>query len=135
MIDIKSIMRRATNAANEMFDEVESAAKESIQLERYTWPRQTVRSTGEIVTSPRNKVDTGNLYQQQRLERITPSDALIVNDTDYAMDVYVGVGSDPGSPWLKEAITASSSGSVRWQNANALINPSEVFRNAFARSV
>jgi hypothetical protein len=134
-IDIKSIMRRAHTAADAMFDAVEVAAPEAIKLERYDFPRVTVRSTGVVVSSPRNKVDTGNLYRQQRLERRSVSDAVLINDADYALDVYVGIGSDPGSPWLKEAITASSSGSIGWQNPRALCNPSEVFRNAFTRSI
>jgi hypothetical protein len=134
-IDIASIMRRAEVAANAVFDAVEVAAPEAIKLQRYVWPRTTVRSTGAVVTSPRDKYDTGNLYRQQRLERQGKAKVSLVNDADYALDVYVGIGSNPGSPWLKEAITAISSGSIAWQNPRALCNPSEVFKNAFARSI
>jgi hypothetical protein len=134
-IDIASIMRRAQVATDAVFDAVKTASPAAIKLERYTWPRTTVRSTGATVTSPRDKYDTGNLYRQQRLERLTPFNAVLINDADYALDVYMGIGSDPGSPWLKEAITASSSGSIGWQNSRALCNPSEVFKNAFARSI
>jgi hypothetical protein len=134
-IDVASIMRRAQFAANAVFDAVEVAAPASIDLVRYKFPRVTVRSTGEVAGLIRDKHDTGNMQRQQRLERRGSANALLVNDADYALDVYVGIGSDPGSPWLKEAITASSSGSVNWQNPRALCNPSEVFKNAFARSV
>jgi hypothetical protein len=134
-IDIKSIMRRAQVAAGAVFAAIEASSREAIKLECYPWPRTTVRSSGAAVGSPRNKFDSGNLYRLQRLERLSSANAMLINDADYALDVYVGIGSNPGSPWLKEAITASASGSISWQNPRALCNPSEVFQNAFARSI
>lgn len=42
--------------------------QESIESDVWFWPSTTIRSTGEVVDSPRNIVDTGSLRDSQSIE-------------------------------------------------------------------
>lgn len=46
---------------------LDGALKDAIEAPVYRWPRITRRSTGEVVTSPRNIVDTGELRDSQSM--------------------------------------------------------------------
>ena len=40
----------------------------SMASDVFSWPRETVRKSGEIASSPRNIFDLGNLYNSQSME-------------------------------------------------------------------
>lgn len=44
--------------------------RDQLKEEVYEWPRVTVRRSGEIAGSPRNIIDTGELFRGHTLERI-----------------------------------------------------------------
>jgi hypothetical protein len=46
---------------------LDGALRDAIDAPVYRWPRKTRRSTGEVVTSPRNIVDTGELRDSQSM--------------------------------------------------------------------
>lgn len=49
------------SAWDELADKFEQILDESMSDERWYWPRRTFRQSGEIATSPRDIVDTGEL--------------------------------------------------------------------------
>lgn len=46
------------------YDEFHVSMEDSI----WSWPKETLRKSGERVTSPRDIIDLGNLYNSQKLE-------------------------------------------------------------------
>ena len=48
-------------------EDLHQAMLDNILSDRWDWDRETVRSDGETVDSPRNIYDTGNLYDLQEL--------------------------------------------------------------------
>ena len=57
-------MLRAWIATAERFD---GELRAAIEAEVYGWDRETVRSSGETVSSPRDIIDTGELRESQEL--------------------------------------------------------------------
>lgn len=45
--------------------------RDQLKEQIYEWPRITVRQSGEIAGSPRNIVDTGELYRGHTLEQLS----------------------------------------------------------------
>jgi hypothetical protein len=54
----------------ELNNRLHSNIKTSIQSDKWEWDRETYRRNGEIVDSPRNIVDTGELLSSQNWELI-----------------------------------------------------------------
>ncbi len=74
----------------------------------YEWPNKTYRKSGEIVDSPRNIVDTGNL-KNTRYDVAGVNQRNYIYPADYASDVINGYvdeyGNDkPGRNWVKVAV-------------------------------
>lgn len=63
-LDISARARQATEqAARVVFPELNSAFQDAIGSKVWAWPRQTMRSNGQQVGTPRNIVDTKDLKQ------------------------------------------------------------------------
>jgi hypothetical protein len=79
-----------------------------LESEKWDWPRTTHRQNGEVVTSPRNVIDTGDLINSQEIEYLDPSTALINYGSDHALDVHEGKVENgllkPGRPWTETAL-------------------------------
>ena len=76
----------------------------------YFWPNETVRSTGEVASSPRTIVDTGTLRDSQAVKQITLKRWEIAWEVPYAAIVllgFQGVGgnSQPGRDWIGYALS------------------------------
>ncbi len=83
---------------------------------RWQWTRETARSNGEVVDSPRDIVDTGNLYDSLTISR-QGSKAELIWDIEYATAVHDGAttknGVDlPARPWVVETIKETTAGKV-----------------------
>jgi hypothetical protein len=70
LTDLSELIDSVHQAWGETVDEIEQANREAIQDDRYPWPRTTHRQNGEVVTSPRNIVDRGELLNSQYLNRL-----------------------------------------------------------------
>lgn len=102
---------RLNGAIAESFEATVEAFAEQCQTEiesdKWEWPRTTHRQNGEVVTSPRNIVDTGRLRDSQRIE-IEGDSAVVEWAADYALKVHEGIVENgflkPGRPWTETAL-------------------------------
>jgi hypothetical protein len=78
--------------------------KAEIQADKWEWDGLTQRSTGEIVGSPRDIVDTGALLDSQEIIYRGANYAVIEWSVDYAGEVHEGTPDKPGRPWTKTAL-------------------------------
>ncbi len=107
MIDATAIDRAITAAFH---DTAKGLARESVnQLESnvWAWPRFTRRRNGTIAGLRRDRVDTGELRDADRLEILGKDRADVVNDADHASYVAFGTSKMPGTNWMEAAIEAN----------------------------
>jgi hypothetical protein len=80
-------------ALEDVAEEIHGLILESIEDAKWEWPRETRRRNGEVVGSPRDIVDTGNLRDGQYYE-IDGTTITFGNNAEYAAIVHEGYGSD-----------------------------------------
>jgi hypothetical protein len=95
------------------YGEALRAANEAIV---YEWPRQTFRSNGQLVGSPRNIVDTGAHRDSQSLE-IGDGELVFTWNTPYSAEIYTGTQDRPPRRWDQ---VAQDSFNIEQEYANAL---------------
>lgn len=89
--------------------------KEEINTAQFAWPRSTRRSRGQIVSSPRDIVDTGEFLRSQALASQAPLRVRFTwNPTSaggfpYARSVFTGYVTNrgtivPGRDWMTPAL-------------------------------
>jgi hypothetical protein len=93
----------------ELISEFAQEQVKQIEAVEWPWPRETVRSTGEIANSPRNIIDSGALRDSLIIEWISPTEAIYHWDVDYAIHVHQGAvlgnGTElPARPWIYAAM-------------------------------
>jgi hypothetical protein len=130
-----AVMGAAVKSWGKALTKSDKAARQAIGLVRYKYPRLTKRQDGSTAGYIRDKTDTHDMQDHQHMERHDDENAELVNDADYAADVHEGRGDRPPQRWLNEAISADASGSIEWQNHNALVNIPETFTDAFAAAL
>lgn len=122
-----------------MADTANKAAEahtEALQLERYLSPRDTIRRNGDVVGSPRDKVDTAELMESQYLTQISPGIFELGYTADHASVVYNGAtypsgAHVPEAHWPQEAIRGDRTAPSDFQNPDALLNVPEYFARKF----
>jgi hypothetical protein len=77
--------------------ELKEPLEESITSTIWEWPRETKRQSGEIVFTPRNIVDTGQLKDSQQLFFESWTYAIWRWDTEYALYVHEGYTTQSGT--------------------------------------
>ncbi|MGB3208664.1 MAG: hypothetical protein WBB28_27055 [Crinalium sp.] len=87
-----------------------TAFKDAIEQPLYEWPRTTVRKSGEVVSTPRNIVDTGDLRDSQEHQKVDELNHQFSWNVPYAVQVHEGAvlksGTElPARPWTREAVT------------------------------
>ena len=88
-------------AAKVVFTELNGRFQAAISTKLWQWPRQTVRSNGRSVGSPRTIVDTGALRQSNDFQ-ITGYEGTFRWTTNYASFVHEGATIRPyGNPKAK----------------------------------
>lgn len=99
---INSVIARSFDVAVEaLADSCQGAIADDI----WDWPRQTVRRNGDVVDSPRDILDTGELYDSLVISRKTNA-ADLTWEADHASIVHDGAftksGTElPARPWTK----------------------------------
>jgi hypothetical protein len=93
----------------ELISEFAQEQVKQIEAVEWPWPRETVRSTGEVANSPRNIIDTGALRDSLNIEWVSPTEAIYHWDVDYAIYVHQGAvlsnGTElPARPWIFAAM-------------------------------
>ena len=95
------VMRQAMGILAQQLD----ADIDNLFLEdRWPWPNETARKSGEVVSSPRNIYDLGNLYNSE--EEILEQDEQSVTITrtwtaEYADLVHNGTTKTQARPWTE----------------------------------
>lgn len=84
--------------------------QESIVNQRYEWPNVTLRSNGQVVSSPRNIVDTGQLKLSQERKQLSATSVLFTWPTPYSGAVLTGFKTQngttfPGRDWITPVLT------------------------------
>jgi hypothetical protein len=110
LLNFNQIDTAIAESFQELIEEFAQEQVRQIEAIEWPWPRETVRSTGEVVNSPRNIVDTGALRDSLNIEWISPTEAIYHWDVDYAIYVHQGAvllnGTDlPARPWIFAALT------------------------------
>lgn len=109
MSKINLDLSKLNNIINQAFDvavEVQGDAfQDAIASPIWDYPRQTLRRNGEVVDSPRDRVDEGDLIDSLVIARATNA-AEYTWESDHAAIVHDGVtlpsGTDlPGTPWTE----------------------------------
>lgn len=100
---------KLTNMAKPAFDKLNreqlpKAFKEEIEAKKWEWNENvTVRKNGDVVTTPRDIVDTGELRDSYRY--VQRGDMYRhIWDVDYAARVYLGTPRTPARPWGKKPL-------------------------------
>lgn len=126
MSKIKLDLSKLNFIVNQAFDvtvEVQGEAfQEAIADDIWDWPRQTVRSNGETVGSPRDRVDEADLYDSLIISR-SANAAEYTWDSDHAAIVHDGAtlpsGTDlPGTPWTKVGLENCDAADVMQRELN-----------------
>ena len=98
----------ARRASEVVLGELSAAFQQSFTAEAWAWPRQTVRSNGLTVGSPRNLIDTANLRQSHNWALDSPFQATYRWSAQYATAVHEGavLGTRvrtvlPARPWTR----------------------------------
>jgi hypothetical protein len=134
-IDINGILGAVDRAWSEELDEIEVAMVEAISSDRYVWPNATIRQNGQIVTSPRDIVDTGGLRDSQYKNTITAETTEFGwTEHDPELNHNGGMNTYKGHryyhtprPWTQHAISGDNEAPLEYQRGDAILNVPEDF--------
>ncbi len=76
---------------------------ENLKAERWEWRGITYRKSGQVVGSPRDIIDTGELRDSLQVERrgLRGRTSYLA---DHAYDVHEGTGLDDDRPWIATTV-------------------------------
>lgn len=109
-IDTAKINKAIARSMDRTVDRLSESFDYAIEADLYDYPRTTVRKSGEIVSSPRNIVDLGNLLESKVVSRSNDGrSAEFAWDVAYAIAVHDGyttrTGKDvPPRKWTEKGI-------------------------------
>jgi hypothetical protein len=138
LTNLDGVIDAVHQAWDETVDEIDRANQKAIQDERYGWPRTTHRQNGQVVTTPRNILDTAALLESQSLNRTSNDTFELSWGVDYAAKVHEGETlkngqTRPARRWTQEAIRGDDTAPPQWQNPNAILDVPAHFTDEFRR--
>ncbi|WP_375495554.1 hypothetical protein [uncultured Nostoc sp.] len=122
-------LNKLDSVINRAFDVVVEAQGEAFQnaltSDIWEWPRETLRQNGDLVGSPRNILDSEELYNSLVISR-TASAAEYTWEADYAAIVHDGAttknGTElPARPWTKVGLEECDAAGIMQQQLNKLL--------------
>lgn len=114
-------LNKLNEAIAESFEATVDAYTEQCKVElesdKWDWPRMTHRQNGELVGSPRNVKDSGDLINsQQEPEYLDDNTAVIEWTAEHAKKVLLGEVENgilkPGRNWIESALDEIDLGQV-----------------------
>lgn len=119
---LNSIINRAFDVAVEAQGE---AFQKALVDDRWEWPRETRRHNSDLVGSPRDIYDTGELYDSLVISR-TLGAAEYTWEADYATIVHDGAttknGTElPARPWTKVGLEECDAVGIMQQQLDKLL--------------
>lgn len=118
-IDKQKIDKAISKAWDNTVDRMSQAMDDAIASDTYQYPRTTKRRNKSVVSSPRDIVDLGNLYDSKTVARSSDGNAAEFSwETPYSMAIHEGHTTKSGTEipprsWTEKAIEET--------------NPQEVF--------
>lgn len=109
-IDTKKLNSAIARSFDKTLDRLSESLDYAIDADLYEYPRTTKRKSGEIVSSPRNLVDLGNLRDSKVIARSSDGNAAEFSwDVPYSLAVHEGyttkTGKDvPPRRWTEKGI-------------------------------
>jgi hypothetical protein len=108
----------------EMGEPIDSAHTQAIESKVYPWGNYTLRKNGQLVSSPRDIVDTGALRDSQSC--VLDGDTYHLRwSEDYALETHLH------RPWTQVAIAGDETADPDYQNPNAILNVPATFAERF----
>lgn len=109
MLNLTELKQAIAESFQELIEDFAEEQIKQIEAVEWPWPRETIRSTGEVAGSPRNIIDTGLLRDSLNIEWIGSTEVIYCWDVDYAIHVHQGVtlanGTElPARPWVTAAL-------------------------------
>lgn len=119
---LNSIISRAFDVTVEVQGD---AFQNAIASDIWEWPGETLRQNGDLVSSPRDIYDTGELYNSLVIAR-TANAAEYTWESDHAAIVHDGAttknGTElPARPWTKIGLEECDTAGIMQQQLNKLL--------------
>jgi hypothetical protein len=114
-IDTGRLNAAIQQALTKTIDAVAQTADQSMTDERWQWDGYTVRRNGQVVGSPRDIVDTGELYRSRTMPIVSGDVASFEYLSDYADEVH------RDRPWLTTALLETDIESIFAEALRALL--------------
>lgn len=131
---IEQIMNDAEDTWRDTVNAASDACQQAITEKRYYWDKPTRRRNGEVVTSPRDIVDTKLLYNSHAIEGddlVWKADHADINH-DGGM---VGRRYHLARPWTQHGIKGDETDGGEWQNQDAILDLPEHFDREMQRKI
>ncbi|QKQ75656.1 hypothetical protein [Nostoc sp. TCL240-02] len=119
-------LSKLNSVINKAFDVAVEAQAEAFQnaivSDIWEWPRETLRQNSDVVSSPRDIYDTGELYDSLVISRTTNA-AEYTWEADYAAIVHDGATTKsctelPARPWTKVGLEECNASVIMQQQLN-----------------
>ena len=129
MSNIKIDLNKLNSIINQAFDVTVEAQGEAFQdaiaSDIWEWPRETLRQNGDLVKSPRDIYDTGELCDSLVISR-TANAAEYTWESDHATIVHDGAttknGTElPARPWTRVGLEECDAAEIMQQQLNKLL--------------
>jgi hypothetical protein len=129
MGNINIDLNKLNSVINRAFDVVVEVQGEAFQnaltSDIWEWPRETLRQNGDLVSSPRDIYDTGELYDSLVISR-TANAAEYTWESDHAAIIHDGAttknGTElPARPWTKIGLEECDAAGIMQQQLNKLL--------------
>lgn len=124
-INIAQINAAINKSFDVAVDALADSCQDAIASDIWEWPRQTVRRNGDVVGSPRDRVDSEELIDSLVITR-TANSAELTWEAPHATIVHDGAtttnGTElPGTPWTKVGVENCDVAEVMQRQLNKLL--------------
>ncbi|MHC5825518.1 MAG: hypothetical protein ACYT04_59130 [Nostoc sp.] len=118
-IDLNKLNSAITKAFDVVVEAQGDAFQDAIASDIWEWPRETLRQNKDLVSSPRDIYDTGELHDSLVISR-TGNAAEYTWEADYAAIVHDGAttknGTElPARPWTKVGLEECDAAGIMQQ--------------------
>lgn len=108
MLDLSRLDNAIASAWDQMTDELGEEMQAQMKDEKWEWDGVTRRANGEVVSSPRDIIDTQRLYDSFEVEK-EGNEVVYSYNTPYAAINHEGGITDKGAiiqprPWVEAAV-------------------------------
>lgn len=128
--NLQALAEAAAQRATEIvMGELSAAFDQSFTAQAWSWPRQTRRSNGDLVGSPRNIIDqagAGGLRSTGSWQMVGPYQAIFKWSSEYATGVHEGYVTKresgpgvivPARPWTRAVLGQETVSGIQTYNA------------------